>query len=212
MAVTLDLALYTFNQKHYAPIPNLKTVQQYFPFKPMGCLLVQTPLGRIWVITTEKGLRALILDDSKGKKPGDFWGWEEPGVSDQGLGARVYGDLLRYFRGEAVDFHYPLDLRGVTDFQQAVWRVVQGVPPGQVRSYKWVARKIGRPSSFRTVGRALAQNPLPIIIPCHRIVRADGGLGDFSADLKWKKGLLELEGVKVDLHHLKVSADYLTDH
>ncbi len=80
-----------------------------------------------------------------------------------------------------------------TPFQKKVWRTVKTIPCGQTRSYKWVAERIGNPQAFRAVGQALKKNPLPGIIPCHRVIRSDGKLGGFSKGWKEKKRLLESE-------------------
>ncbi|MDO8494884.1 MAG: MGMT family protein [Deltaproteobacteria bacterium] len=82
-----------------------------------------------------------------------------------------------------------------TPFQQKVWRACQTIPRGEVRSYQWIAKKIGHPKAVRAVGTALAKNPTPIIVPCHRVIRSDGKLGGFSAPggLKRKKELLAQE-------------------
>jgi methylated-DNA-[protein]-cysteine S-methyltransferase len=80
-----------------------------------------------------------------------------------------------------------------TPFQKGVWEMVKTIPYGQTRTYKWVAEKIGNPEAFRAVGQALKKNPLPGIIPCHRVIRSDGKLGGFSKGLKEKARLLKLE-------------------
>ncbi|MBU0567500.1 bifunctional riboflavin kinase/FAD synthetase [bacterium] len=106
--------------------------------------------------------------------------------------------LISYFEGERVRFdEYPLDLKEATPFQRKVFRACQKISYGQVRSYEWIAREIGSPKSARAVGGALSRNPLPIIIPCHRVIRKDNSLGGFSSGLKWKRILLELEGIKL---------------
>ncbi|MCP4607507.1 MAG: methylated-DNA--[protein]-cysteine S-methyltransferase, partial [Planctomycetes bacterium] len=101
--------------------------------------------------------------------------------------------LTRYFEGEKIDFSDDLDLRGSTDFQRDVWEANCSIPYGETRTYGWIAEKLGRPGSVRAVGQALARNPLPIIIPCHRVVGSSGSLGGYSGGLELKKRLLELE-------------------
>ncbi len=86
-----------------------------------------------------------------------------------------------------------LDLSAHSRFQRSVWAQARKIPFGEVRSYGWVARKIGKPGASRAVGRALKENPWPLIIPCHRVVRADGSLGGFNSGLKWKKLLIDIE-------------------
>ena len=84
-------------------------------------------------------------------------------------------------------------------FEKSVLREVKKIPFGKTASYKEIARKAGRPQSFRAVGRAVAKNPIPLVIPCHRVIRSDGTLGGFSAvgGKRLKKRMLELEGIKI---------------
>ncbi len=105
--------------------------------------------------------------------------------------------LGSYFSGGRLHFPFPLDFTGATPFQIEVWKAVKNIPYGQVRTYQWVAATIRHPRAMRAVGNALGKNPFPVVIPCHRIIREDGGLGGFSAPqgLALKVALLELEGV-----------------
>jgi len=102
--------------------------------------------------------------------------------------------LTCYLSGEKVDFSlYPLQMN-LSPFTEEVLAEVRKIPYGKVKSYKEIANKIGT-RAYRAVGQALGINPFPIIIPCHRVIRTDGGLGGFSAGVKLKKRLLELEGI-----------------
>jgi len=101
--------------------------------------------------------------------------------------------LQRYFIGDQVDFRDRLDLSEFSRFQQDVWNEVRGIPYGQTRSYRWIAERMGKPRAMRAVGQALGRNPLPIVIPCHRVIRGDGNLGGFSGGLNMKRLLLRLE-------------------
>lgn len=103
--------------------------------------------------------------------------------------------LCQYFNGKKVDLKCEIDLKGYSVFEQAVYKVLVAIPRGQVRTYQWVAAKTGRPRASRAVGNALAKNPLPIIIPCHRVIKSDGSLGNFSAlgGIKLKEKLLKME-------------------
>ena len=102
--------------------------------------------------------------------------------------------LIDYLSGERAHFPpYPLDVR-FSAMAEKVFAEVYTIPYGEVRSYKWVAQRVGS-RAYRAVGRILHTNPLPIIIPCHRVIRTDGGLGGFSPGIELKKKLLELEGV-----------------
>lgn len=84
---------------------------------------------------------------------------------------------------------------GLSPFQRKVYRVVKGIPEGEVCSYKWVARKIGNPKAYRAVGNALNKNPAPAIVPCHRVVKSDASLGGFSKGARAKLRLLRGEGL-----------------
>jgi methylated-DNA-[protein]-cysteine S-methyltransferase len=102
-------------------------------------------------------------------------------------------ELSAYFTGQLRSFSTPSDLSGLPLFTQAVLKITAKIPYGEVRSYRWVAERLGKPKATRAVGNALARNPIPIIIPCHRVVRADGSLGGYALGLDWKRKLLELE-------------------
>jgi len=101
--------------------------------------------------------------------------------------------LTEYFDGKRIDFQISVDLDGYTDFQKNVWDVTKTIPYGELRSYSWVASQMGKPKAFRAVGNALGKNPVPIIVPCHRVIGSDGGLHGFTGGLDWKKKLIKLE-------------------
>jgi O-6-methylguanine DNA methyltransferase len=90
------------------------------------------------------------------------------------------------------------DLRGLSEFEQAVLRKALEIPPGEVRPYSWIAREIGRPKAVRAVGTALGGNPVPLLIPCHRVVRRDGRLGEYGLGAENKRIVLAAEGVDPD--------------
>jgi len=110
---------------------------------------------------------------------------------------KPFADLIQrfkaYFAGQRVDFPDELDLSSATDFQRQVWRLTRLIPYGETRSYGWVAKRLGKNGAAQAVGQALARNPLPVIIPCHRVVAGDGGLGGYSGGAGVKKSLLRLE-------------------
>ena len=99
----------------------------------------------------------------------------------------------KYFIGELKSFEFPLDLRLGTTFQQKVWKALLTIPYGATRSYKWLAQSIKVPNSTRAVGNANGQNPLSIIIPCHRVIRENGELGGYTGGIQVKRKLLQLE-------------------
>ena len=108
-------------------------------------------------------------------------------------------DLENYFAGNPAgrqtDFNYELDLHEFSSFTRAVFAVTRTILYGETRSYQWIAEKVGSPKAWQAVGQALRKNTLPIIIPCHRVIMANGNLGGFSFGLEWKTRLLELEKV-----------------
>lgn len=101
--------------------------------------------------------------------------------------------ILAYIRYGRPLPTFPLDVRAGTPFQREVWQVLRQIPFGETRSYGEVARSAGRPQAPRAVGRACGRNPLPLFIPCHRVIAADGSLGGFSSGLELKRALLSLE-------------------
>jgi methylated-DNA-[protein]-cysteine S-methyltransferase len=104
--------------------------------------------------------------------------------------------LQQYFSGHKATFPDELDLLSATPFQRAVWQAARQINYGETRSYGWLAERIGKPGAARAVGQALSRNPLPVIVPCHRIIAGDGSLGGFSDGLEMKRRLLRLEGVE----------------
>jgi len=104
-----------------------------------------------------------------------------------------YADLNNYFLGKVISWNYPLDLSAHTPFQKEVWQALQKISYGKIKTYKEIAIKLNRPRSFRAVGNACSKNPLPIIIPCHRVVKKNYNLGGFSSGLIWKEKLLRIE-------------------
>lgn len=111
----------------------------------------------------------------------------------------VVDSVRRYFSGERVDFsRFTLDMSLGTPFMQRVWEATRLIPYGETRTYAWVARMAGSPRAFRAVGMALARNPLPLFVPCHRVIGSDGSLKGFTAPggVKLKMKLLEHEGIR----------------
>lgn len=101
--------------------------------------------------------------------------------------------IARYFAGEWVQFQCEVDVPRAGDFDRRVWAAAQEIPYGDVESYGSIAERIGRPLAARAVGQALGRNPVPVLIPCHRVLRKSGKLGGFGCGLDWKVKLLDLE-------------------
>ncbi len=116
-------------------------------------------------------------------------------VKDEGAFDEVRRQLDVYFSGKQVNWKITLDVSSGTEFQQVVWSALRRIPYGQTITYGQLAQRIGKPGASRAVGTANAANPLPVIIPCHRVVAGNGRLGGFSGGLHIKQALLRLEGV-----------------
>ena len=139
-----------------------------------------SPLGPLTVFAEGNTLTALVF--------GDYGGWD-----DTPLFRETGRQLEEYFAGMRRSFSLPLDPAG-TEFQLRVWRALCGIPYGTTVSYKELARRVDSPKGFQAVGQANGRNPLPILIPCHRVIAAGGGLGGYSGGVERKRLLLELEG------------------
>lgn len=117
-----------------------------------------------------------------------------PAYPAEAMPSRLAGSLGRALETGRLG-RLRLDLRQLTGFQRDVLQITARIPPGEVRPYGWVAREMGKPRAVRAVGSALGRNPVPIVIPCHRVVRSDGGVGDYAFGAVMKTALLEHEGV-----------------
>lgn len=159
--------------------------------------LEATPVGDLYVAVSEKGVISLAFDGSEERFRADLA--ETHGVSvrrDPERAAGALGQLKEYFSGSRERFDIYYDLGALTPFQRSVLEAVQRVPKGSYVTYRQLAESIGRPKASRAVGQALGRNPIPIMIPCHRVIAADGSLGGYSGagGLDTKRALLEFEG------------------
>lgn len=159
---------------------------------------METPFGPLLLISTPQGLCRVGLP---GESLRDLEAWlvrhvgeGEPQWNPDAL-APVVGQLREYFSRLRHRFDLPLDLRG-TPFQRRVWEELCSIPYGRTVSYGEVARRIGNPKALRAVGRAVGANPVPIIVPCHRVVGADGSLVGYGGGPELKLALLRLEGAR----------------
>lgn len=154
----------------------------------------ETNIGWLGVVATEKGLARLILPHSSSHEVlEELKNSVASGTSSVPAFQDLIGRLRLYFSGRHVDFPDKLDLSAGTTFQQNVWRTTRGILYGETKSYTWVAEQVGSPRAMRAAGQTLGRNPLPIIIPCHRVVARDGGLGGYTGGLDFKRYLLRLE-------------------
>ncbi|MBI3600151.1 MAG: methylated-DNA--[protein]-cysteine S-methyltransferase, partial [Nitrospinae bacterium] len=119
----------------------------------------------------------------------------QPSDVSRGKFREIEKSVRRYFTGERGDFIFPIDLSHCTDFQRKVYKVTRNIHYGEVKTYKWIAERLKMPDAARAVGNALSRNPIPLIIPCHRVIRGDGRMGGFTApggiDLKMR--MLKME-------------------
>ena len=150
--------------------------------------VLHTPVGPLRLTANDTGLTHLL-----------FPGQPAPEGAAEGetpLLIRAALELEEYFGRKRTAFTVPLCPAG-TPFQQAVWAALQTIPCGRTVSYRDIAVKIGRPNAARAVGQANGKNPIPILIPCHRVLAANGSLGGYSLGLDVKRRLLALEGVRI---------------
>jgi methylated-DNA-[protein]-cysteine S-methyltransferase len=143
--------------------------------------------GGLTLVGGPRGLRAI-----------DFNGTPGPAFSNPIL-LEAERQLREYFAGERFVFDLELDPAG-TPFQRAVWSAVAAIPYGETRSYRDIATAVGRPKGFRAMGQANGRNPLPIVIPCHRVINTGGALGGYGGGLDRKKDLLKLEQTHAHRH------------
>jgi len=146
------------------------------------------------MLASANGLLATTLPQSSAGEASSLLGSR---VNQAVFSPELFTDLVErfrvYFDGRKVTFPDELDLSEATSFQRRVLERTRLIPYGETRSYLWVARQIGKPEAVRAVGQALGKNPLSIIVPCHRVIASDGGLGGFGGGVEMKKYLLWLE-------------------
>ena len=162
--------------------------------------VIGSPLGRLLVAATEKGVCFVALGEhettlAQGLEA-EFPAAEEITRNDGALAATVES-LVAYLEGRSPHVDLPLDVRA-TAFQRRVWQELLAIPPGETRSYSQIAESLGLPKGQRAVGRACATNPVSLLIPCHRALRADGNLGGYRWGLGRKQALLTLEAALRD--------------
>ncbi len=153
----------------------------------------ESPVGPLLLAGDADALRLVSFESSKHAAPPPA-DWKQ----DTGPFAEVIRQLQAYFRGELRQFDLPLALKG-TQFQRRVWNALREIPYGETISYLQLAERIGSPKAVRAVGLANGSNPIPIIVPCHRVIGSDGSLTGFGGGLSTKKKLLELESKQLSL-------------
>jgi len=153
--------------------------------------LTDTPLGPISLVFSHNGLASLSYEEDRKAIPPNM------PTAKAAWAVAIKQNLIAYFFGLPMEFQpLPLHLDG-TPFQLRVWGELQRIPRGKTVSYQELATRVGNPKAARAVGQAVGANPLPIIIPCHRVINADGRLGGYSSGLHRKEWLLRHEGVDI---------------
>lgn len=147
-------------------------------------LTVDTPIGPLTLVATRHAVRQVQFGARS----------ESPRATEHPVLVQAQRELREYFAGERVQFDVPLDLEGLGSFHRDVLRATVEVPCGAVRTYSALAQQLGRPRAARAVGGALHRNPVPILIPCHRVVGSSGALTGYAGGLAAKRTLLALEG------------------
>jgi len=157
-------------------------------------ITVNSDVGWLGILGSAKGLLYVTLPQRSAQEAHQLLGDR---ANHAAWSPHLFDDLIQrlgiYFGAHKVNFPDELDLSEATAFQREIWEITRLIPYGETRSYTRVAEQIGKPGAVRAVGQALARNPLPVIIPCHRVVASDGRLGGYSGGLEMKKYLLHLE-------------------
>ena len=153
----------------------------------------ESPVGPLLLAGDAKALKRVSFESGKRSLPPQVE-WKQ----NRAAFSEVIRQLQAYFRGELKEFDVPLAMEG-TDFQLRVWSELRVIPYGETISYLQLAERIGNPKAVRAVGLANGSNPIPIIVPCHRVIGSDGSLTGFGGGLPTKKLLLELESKQLSL-------------
>ena len=154
-----------------------------------ACTTMKSPIGPLLLSARDGMLTGIEFRRKMPTQP------EEPrGAASQPPFVETIRQLEEYFRGERTEFDLPLELDG-TRFQTETWRALEAIPYGETISYAELARRVGNPKAVRAVGTANGANPLPIVIPCHRVIGSNGKLTGYGGGLDIKQQLLTLEGV-----------------
>jgi methylated-DNA-[protein]-cysteine S-methyltransferase len=161
----------------------------------MNLTAFETRIGWIGLAYSEHGVAAIKLPRaSRSQTLADLKRDFPKGVCVENAPTKIARELSEYAEGRRRRFELKLDWSAIKPFQRAVLQAAFKIPFGETRTYGWIAREIGKPQASRAVGRALATNPIPIVLPCHRVLASDGGLHGYAGGLPLKKKLLQLEG------------------
>lgn len=162
--------------------------------KEESACIVPTPHGDFFCFYTQIGLTRLYFPGQRG----DCRALRSSAVTCPFDPKKFRRDLNAYLRGKKIAFSCPLDIAG-TPFQKIVWKTISRIPYGNTWSYREIAETAGLAGAFRAIGNACGKNPVPLLIPCHRVVRSDGSPGGFSGGVSWKRALIRIEGLSLPL-------------
>ncbi len=160
---------------------------------PLRAFRIDSPLGPITLAASAHGLCGLWFDDQK-HAPTETQRLQWQTDANHPVLQSAAAQVLAYLSGHALQWNIPLDLSAGTPFQQSVWQALLRIPSGQSQSYGELARLLARPQAVRAVGGAVGRNPVSIIVPCHRVLGANGQLTGYAGGLWRKQSLLRLEG------------------
>lgn len=152
---------------------------------PMNEFILDSPIGKLRIKASEDALSSITFNDTDASN--------SPSNKSSGIINKAVKQLEEYFEGKRTIFELPLSPEG-TDFQQRVWKALQSIPYGQTTTYSELSSKLGDPRAIRAVGKANGQNPIPIIIPCHRVIGANNNLIGYAGGIERKRWLLQHEG------------------
>ncbi len=155
---------------------------------------VPSPVGQLFIVADEHNLQALCFAINWKKVRAGLGEIKEKSTM---ITRQTREQLREYFRGQRVTFSQPLALTG-TRFQEAAWQALLAIPYGETRSYSQQAKSMGNPKAVRAIGHANTLNPIPIIVPCHRVIAKSGKLAGYAGGKDVKKFLLQLEGLSID--------------
>ncbi|MCG2721949.1 MAG: methylated-DNA--[protein]-cysteine S-methyltransferase [Thermodesulfovibrionales bacterium] len=146
--------------------------------------IFESPIGFLYLLFHEKTLRGISF-----RKPVEI-------IRRGSAPPLIKKELREYFDNGIHEFTQPILLMKGTEFEKTVWLALKEIPYGETKTYKWLSEKIDKPAASRAVGQALSKNPLPIVLPCHRVIESDGSLGGYSAGTNIKRRLLDIEYYK----------------
>lgn len=159
---------------------------------------ISTSIGKVWVGYSSRGISMISLGQDNSLEFENYYRNRLQRHSHQGVISKSYAEAVRKAVAGKKTTNAPLDLSSLTSFERKILHCLQQIPLGEVRPYNWLAKECGRPKAARAVGTVMARNPIPFLLPCHRVTPAAGGVGNYGYGSALKRALLKKEGVPVD--------------